>query len=1087
MQKYIFVAGLLGTLLMGGCGSPIPPDLQSAYQELPEKVDFNFHIRPILADRCFSCHGPDEKAREAGLRLDMEEAAFARLIESGNRALVKGSLSRSAVWNRITHSDPAQLMPPPESNLSLSQTEIALVGKWIEQGAEWKKHWAFIPPNKPQVPALPEDLDPVEGYSPRNPIDHFILAKLGEMGLQPSPEAPRERLIRRLYMDLTGLPPHLEAVEQFLMDEDPQAYERLVDHILQTNAFAERMAMDWMDVARYADSHGMHADGYREMWPWRDWVIEAFAKNLPYDDFVTWQLAGDLLPQATREQKLASAFQRNQPMNSELGIVTEEYRLKYVEDRTNTTAKAFMGLTMECAACHDHKFDPISQKEYYQLSAFFNNLDELGMIGNDRNFGPMLLLPEPEIEGKIARISQEIDRLEREQSLKKEEIQDLEEFIRTVDSQGVPLPEPDGFYPLNTLDEIKTSKGNKERVLDGNPQAFVRGKPELLPGKFGQGIRLDSDYDLIFLKGLGNFDTHEPFSASVWIKPEVKGRFQTIMGNIGSKNAGWRGWVMYLDTLNRPAMKIVHSLSHNLIHLVAFDSVPVNEWTHISFTYDGSARAGGLHLFKNGSPLELTVFKDHLYKNIRPVKGRGYVPDPGRSIMLGKGQSYLYCDTDDGAFEGSYDQIRLFQQALTPLEISQLYREDSQEALPSSSPPPSFYATQYLYRHDLTYQQNQKKLRELRKQRYELLDQVPEIMVQEEMATPRKTYLLERGQYDSPGEEVFPATPSYLSPFSESLPPNRLGLSQWLFDEKHPLTARVAVNHYWQLLFGEGLVKTPHDFGTQGALPTHPQLLDWLALSFRESGWDVKKLLKLMVSSATYRQSSASTPEQMAIDPQNRYLSKGASYRLPFEMIRDNVLAVSNLMDSTIGGPSVKPYQPEGLWKEKNEFSDVLKTYVPDSGSSLYRRSLYTFIRRTSPPPAMTAFDLPQRDVCIVKREKTNTPLQALILMNDPQFVEAARILAERIQREGGTSSGQKISMAFHLICGREPSTQEKSLLQTQYRQAFQKFRQHPETAMALLEVGAAPSDPSLEKSETAAWTMVTNTIMNFDEAYMKR
>ena len=1088
LQKLSFALsfGFILGLLIWSCSSPIPTEVQVAYEQLPETVDFNFHIRPILSDRCFSCHGPDENTREAGLRLDQEASAFATLGESGNRALVKGNLARSAVWDRITQKDADMVMPPPESHLSLSQKEIALIGKWIEQGAEWKKHWAFIPPSKPPVPPIPIEIVEGKAYSPQNPIDHFILSKLNEVGLSPAPEASKERLIRRVYQDITGLPPSSQAIAQFCSDTDPQAYERLVDQLLSSDAYAERMAMDWMDVARYADSHGMHADGARFMWPWRDWVIQAFKNNLSYDDFVTWQLAGDLLPHATREQKLASAFQRNQPINSELGIVSEEFRLKYVADRANTTATAFMGLTMECATCHDHKFDPISQKEYYEMTAFFNNLDELGMIGNDRNFGPLLLLPEKDVEHRLQQISSKIEELERKQALYKEEVKAINSFIQVVDSQEYILPEPVGYYPLDGVVEVKTRQGRKEKQIDANSESIVQGAAELVSGKFGNAIRLDDDFDLILLKGLGNFDVHEPFSASMWIKPDGVGRFQTLMGNIGGKNTGWRGWVLYLDTLNRPAFKMVHSLSHNYIDILTEGNIPEGKWTHVAFTYDGTGKAAGIRLFQDGIPLKAEVYKDNLYKNIRPVKGRGYIPDPNRSLRLGKGQSYLYSDTDDGVFDGAYDQIRVFNRYLTPLEVAKEYQQDT-DPTGQVSPDKAFILDHYLHRHHNNFQVSQRELRELRKEQISLLDKVPEIMVQEEMAIPRKTHLLERGQYNSLGEEVGPATPASIYPFPSSLPRNRLGLSQWLFDDKHPLTARVAVNRYWQLLFGEGLVDTPHDFGTQGALPSHPELLDWLAVSFRESGWNVKQLLKLMLNSATYRQASESTPEQLAKDIMNRYLSRGPSFRLSGEMIRDHALAVSGLMDSTVGGPSVKPYQPKGLWKEKNEFSDALKTYQPDSGSSLYRRSLYTFIRRTSPPPSMTAFNLPPRDVCVVKRERTNTPLQALILLNDPQFIESARFLAERIQRDHGGEVMDKVDEAFKLICGRKPSSEEKTLLENQYKQALSKYGKDEEAVDNLLQVGEFPSDHKVNRLETAAMTMVINTLMNFDEAYMRR
>ena len=977
-------------------------------------------------------------------------------------------------------------MPPPTSNLSLSIKEKALIAKWIEQGATWKKHWAFVPPEKPVIPTIDKDFIAANSIKINNPIDNFIVEKIKEQGLIPSAETTKERLIRRLSFDLRGLPPTIQEIDQFLADEAPDAYEKLVQQFLASDAYAERMAMDWMDVARFADSHGLHADGLREMWPYRDWVIQAFKKNLRYDDFVTWQLAGDLLPNATREQKLATAFQRNQVLNSESGIVSEEFRLQYVSDRANTTATAFMGLTMECATCHDHKFDPISQKEYYQMTAFFNNMKELGMIGNDKNFGPLLLLPNAATEQKIAALDRQIEDIEKQKTLTKKEIENLNQFITTIQSKPFSLPQPDGFYPLDKSRKQARKKGGFEFILDQNKNATATGQHEVVPGKVGKGIRIDKDNELIFLSKIGNFNLHEAFSGNVWIKTEKADGFQTIMGNIGGKNTGWRGWIFYLDSLRRPSVKIVHSHSHNYLHVEAKEKVKLKEWTNVCFTYDGSTKAGGIQIYINGQAIETTIHHDNLYKSILPVKTRSYIPDPNRKIVFGKGDNYLFTDTDNAVFIGSYDQIRLFNQVISPLEVAAFYQKDINAIAPKKAPNPKEYLVHYLLRQDQNYIAYNQQLSYLRQDKFSLLDEVQEVMVQDE-GMPRKTYILERGQYNALGEEVFAATPVAILEFPKTLPQNRLGLSKWLFDDQHPLTARVAVNRYWQMIFGKGIVATPHDFGTQGALPSHPELLDWLAVQFRSSNWNIQELLTLIVTSATYRQSAVATETQLAKDAANIYLSKGASYRLPAEMIRDNALAASGLLSPEIGGASVKPYQPEGLWKEKNEFSGFLKTYEPDSGDSLYRRSLYTFIRRTSPPPAMITFDAPQRDVCTMKRENTNTPMQALVLLNDPQFVEAARKLAERMQKEGGPDLETQTLFAFRTLCGRKPTSKEFLLLKKQYNLAIRKYQQHPQAAEELLQVGEYPFDKNLDKTETAALAMVANTIMNFDDAYMKR
>ncbi len=1082
MKKGIWKLGilLLASILLHNCQKALPEEVAAAYGELPAQVDFNFHIRPLLSDRCYSCHGPDEGSREAGLRLDIEEEAFAPLQESRGQAFVKGKLAESAAWQRIIADDPAIQMPPPESHLSLSPYEKALIARWIEQGAKWKKHWAFIPPQKPKLPDLEDDKS-------ENEIDYFIRAKLKEVGLKPSPEADKERLIRRVTMDLTGLPPTIAELDAFLADDSPKAYENLVDRLLRTDAYAERMAMEWLDVARYADSHGLHADGLRENWPWRDWVIRAFQANLSYDDFVTWQLAGDLLPDASREQKLATAFHRNHTANSESGIVSEEFRLNYVADRTNTTATAFMGLTMECATCHDHKFDPISQKEYYQMSAFFNNVPELGMIGNDKNFGPLLLLPDPETERRIDSLTGAIQALDQQIAGRQADLEDIKAFLKKIDPTNIAAPQPDRYFPLDSITAKKDKQRRTQQILDLDPTTIVTNDAELVAGRIGKAIRIDRDNEQIHLGQVNNFDLDESFSAGAWVRLEEQGTFQTVMGNVGDKNTGWRGWVFYLDSLNRPAMKIIHSLSHNYLHVTTNKQVPVEEWTSLFFTYDGSAKATGIKLFLNGEALETTIHKDQLYKNILPVRTRSYRPDHKRRVKMGIAHNYLFTDTDNGVLVGSIDEVKIFHRHLTTLEVAAIYRGTINAPNLKIPLGDQAIAHHYLHRFDPEFQQLNAQVQPLRSRRFDLIDPVQEVMVLEEMSPPRQTHILNRGLYTDLGEVVYPATPEALPPFTEELPKNRLGLAQWLFSDTHPLTARVAVNRYWQMLFGKGIVDTPHDFGIQGALPTHPELLDWLAMAFRESGWDMQFLLKKMVTSATYKQSAVTTEDHLAKDAKNIYLARSSSYRLPAEMIRDNALAASGLLNPTIGGESVKPYQPEGLWRDKNEFSGYLAYYVPDSGDSLYRRSMYTFIRRTSPHPAMSAFDAPDRSVCTVKREKTNTPLQALVLLNDPQFVEAARVLAERMQKEGGEAINDQLQYAFRLLCSRKPTTKEIQLMNQQYQLAIAKYQNQPDAANALLAIGEYPFDKSLDKTRTAALAIVANSMMNFDEAYMKR
>lgn len=1072
------------SFLFASCTATLPEEIELAYQSLPEKVDFNFHIKPILVDRCYSCHGPDENTRETDFRLDIEEEAFAKLKTSGNYAFVRGNRENSQAWERIISDDPEFQMPPPTSTLSLSNKEKALISKWLEQGAEWKEHWAFIPPKKQEIPEI-------EKGNIRNPIDNFVLAKLPDQGLTASPEAGKERLIRRLSMDLTGLPPSLEEIDDFLADTSHSAYEKQVDRLLQTDAHAERMTMEWLDIARYGDTQGMHTDAERRHWPWRDWVISAFQQNMPYDDFITWQLAGDLLPHASKEQILATAFHRNHATTSEGGVPDEEFRQKYVQDRTNTTATAFMGLTLECATCHDHKFDPISQKEYYQMTAFFNNMKEIGMLAEyGVASGPVMLLPEADKEGKLKEVSDKLQQAYAQRSLTQSQVKATQEYIHTLKNQGLKIPRPAASFPFESMRPFKVERGvihrsqnNRpiDKIVDNNPKSLASGDLELVPGKIGKALRSRNEVDIVYLKEFGSFEMNEPYTSGGWIFTEKEGENQTIMGTSGEMGNAWRGWDFYLDSLNRPSVKLVSHRPHNYLHVRADVSIPKNDWHQVYFTYDGSAKAKGIQLYVNGKKVNTHIEYDHLYRSIIR-KWRVSKEWKDRPIMVFR--SGRFHVGENGVFKGSLDELKIFNQALSPLELASLYAKETQSQMDWESFKKEDFQAHYLAKEDDTFIQQSTELQKLLKQNISLLEDVPEIMVMADMKEPRETFVLNRGQYDEPTEQVFPGTPKKVLDFSDELPQNRLGLAKWLTDPKNPLTARVTVNRYWQMIFGRGIVETAHDFGTQGALPTHPELLDYLALDFVDSGWDLKALLKKLVMSATYRQSSVTSPELQEKDPFNQYLSRAPSYRLQAEMIRDNALAASGLLSPKLGGKSVKPYQPEGVW----DFGALVSgNYHIDTAENLYRRSMYTYIRRTSPHPAMLAFDAPDRLVCTAKRENTNTPLQALVLLNDPQFVEAARVLAERMREEGGDQVDEQMEYGFRLLCGRAPNSLEQKILQNQYDQALAKFQKDPKRADELLNVGDYQLDKQSDKIETAALAMVSNMMMSFDEVYMKR
>lgn len=1050
-------------------------------ESLPEQVDFNYHIKPILSDRCFACHGPDENARSTDFRLDTEEGAFAALVESkGERAIVAGDPHNSEIFRRIISEDPEYMMPPPESNLSLTEREVALITKWIEQGAAWKKHWSFIPLEKQNMPKVKNKA------WPKNEIDRFVLAGLEQEGLQPSPPASKEQLLRRVSFDLTGLPPTLAEIDAFLADESPQAYEKVVDRLLASPAYGERMAIDWMDVARYADSHGYQADGLRTMWPWRDWVIESFNNNLPYDQFVTWQLAGDLLPDATRDQILATAFNRNHALNSEAGAIDEEFRTEYVLDRTNTMGEAFLGLTLECARCHDHKYDPIKQTEYFQLSAFFNNVKELGLASADGNAGPTVLLPEEEVEKKLKFVQEKI--AEQETALRQRTVDASKDFnadltfLKARRSASI-----DGLvahYPLDVIHDKTTPN-----LADPKKPAKIAGQPELEKGAVGQGLRFNDEYEYLSLPQTGMFEKTESFSIGVWVKPEKKDDYAEILGNAGTKNPYWRGYEVFLDSVNRISIRLTHALPHNYIQVTTADAIPLKEWSHFMLTYDGSGKASGLNVYLNGMPARVTVDFDNLYKSIIPVN-KGFQREE-RPIRVAR--SYRAFTGDNGIFDGSIDDIRIYHRKLTYAEVARVYGIDPlSEALATpianrSKAQQEIIADYYLNLHDRNFNETLNRLSDLRKEELALMETVQEVMVMKEMTTPRKTFMLHRGVWDARGEEVHAGTPVGVMSFGEDLPANRLGLAKWIVDERNPLFSRVTVNRYWMQYFGNGIVRTPDDFGNQGALPTHPELLDWLALHFMQSEWDVKAFQKMIVMSATYQQSSNVDEELLKRDPSNELLARGPSYRLPAEMIRDNALAAGGLLVRKIGGPSVKPYQPEGLWEEKGEFSHFLLTYQPDKGEGLYRRSLYTFWRRTSPPPSMLVFDAGSRYLCAVERQTTNSPQQALVLLNDPQYVETSRVIAEQMMKEGGTNPQDRISHAFRLLTSRKPTGEELQLLIRLYDEEVANYKRDMKSAVELLSVGEHARDRSLDVVTLAANTVVANVIMNHDASYTKR
>lgn len=980
-----------------------------------EEIDFNRDIRPLLSDRCFVCHGPDEANREADLRLDLAEAALGE-SQSGNaeRVVTPGDIEQSELWLRITSDDEDLLMPPPDSNLKLTTAERDLLKAWIQGGAKYDQHWSFAPIVKADIPV------PDAGA-----IDYFIQKKLAERAWQLAPVAPREQLLRRLTFDLTGLPPTEQDRREFAEGDLDTAIEQTVDRLLGSPRYGERMASVWLDVARYSDTYGYQVDRDRFVWPWRDWVIRAFNDNLPYDQFVTQQLAGDLLPQPTEDQVLATTFNRLHPQKVEGGSVPEEFRIEYVADRTQTFATSMLGLTLECARCHDHKYDPLTQKEYYQLTAFFDKIDEAGLYSY---FTPSI--PTPTLMLDVESKREELQKAAQEVSEAESKLAEQKRNVSLPKDFAVTVPQP-----VESLDFEDYKPGGRNRLVDGPS---------------GKAVTLSGD-DAVKLKQ-GNFRRYDPFSVSLLLKvPKSYERAVVFHRSRAWTDAGSRGYQMLLED-GRLSFSLIHFWPGNAIRVRSEETYPVGQWHRIAVTYDGSSRAAGVQLFVDGERIPVEIVRDNLYKQIAG----------GGNDHISIGERFR----DVGLRDGVVDEFQVFDRELTPAEVAVVHQPDSAKSLSPDE------LLEVAAAHDSEVVAQRERLRDARKRSAELGESFQEIMVMREMAQQRKTYLLGRGAYDNRLEEVSAETPAALPSMPSELPRNRLGLARWLTSGEHPLTARVAVNRIWQMLFGEGLVRTPEDFGSQGQLPTHPKLLDWLASDFMEHGWDVKRLIRQIVMSKTYLQTSVASAEKMEQDPENRLYGRAPSYRLPAEMLRDQALAVSGLMVEKMGGPPVKPYDLEVSFKPMK----------PDDGEGLYRRSVYTFWKRTGPAPAMMALDAAKRDVCRVQRSRTSSPLQTLVLMNGPQFVEAARWLATRaIETSDGTDG--RLAWMFGELTGRHPTDEELAVLTQLYQQQLELF--DDETAKSYLAVGKKPTAELTR--ELAALSAVANALFGLDESMMKR
>ncbi|MFO1488617.1 MAG: DUF1553 domain-containing protein [Verrucomicrobiota bacterium] len=1030
-------------------------------------LEYNRYIRPILSENCFVCHGADSASRKARLRLDSFEEATARR-EDDVVIIAPGHPEKSEFVRRIFDVG-EDLMPPEKSHKLLTAVQKELLKRWIAEGARYQANWSFIAPVKAPPPKV-KNLKWV-----RNPIDSFILARLEKENLQPAPEADRRTLARRLSYDLTGLPPDPAEVTAFVADRSPDAYEKLVDRWMASPHWGEHRARYWLDAARYADTHGIHFDNYREMWTYRDWVINAFNANLPFDQFTVEQLAGDLLPQATLEQKVASGFNRCNITTSEGGAIDEEYLVLYARDRTETTAQVWLGLTAGCAVCHDHKYDPLSQKEFYQLSAFFNNTTQKAMDGNVKDTPPVIVLPKLEERARWLALQEEMGVAETKvEQRRKGARPDFEAWLGRSDFSKLDKqvrPEPLLFRA--NLDDGGT---NQLRVQVGGADQVVMlaTNPAVQTGVTAASAYTISTNTSPTLADVGDFERTNAFSCATWVR--LAGDSDgSLFARMSEKDAVHRGWDLFIEG-GRPAVHLVHSWPDDALKVAGKKQLPKERWAHVAVTYDGSSKAAGVKIFVDGEPQVVEKEKDALKSGIRTQS----------PFKIGERDGGSRVDN------AGLQDLRVYGRVLTPEEVQDLAGGPRLKWLASRT------ANQrtkeevdgvypfWLKSEDAAYRALVSARDKLKEEAGGIKSRGAVAHVMNERETPAEAYLLFRGQYDQRRDKLAPDTPKVFPPMPAGLPRNRLGLAQWLMRPEHPLTARVTVNRCWQELFGTGLVRTSGDFGVAGEMPSHPELLDWLAVEFRESGWDTKKLFKLLVMSATYRQSAAATPAKLARDPQNRLLAHGPRFRMDAEMVRDTALSASGLLVGKIGGPSVKPYQPDGVWEAVAMPSSDTRFYKRDRGDSLYRRSVYTFWKRAAPPASLDILNAPSRETCTVRRERTSTPLQALVTLNDPQFVEAARHLAERALKEGGAADAARIDFMAERLIARPLRPAEKKIVTSGLKDLLAHYQASPKDAEALVSVGESEADATLDKPRLAAYTLVANQLMNLDEVLNK-
>lgn len=1024
-----------------------------------QKIVFNRDIRPILSDRCFACHGPDPNKRQAGLRLDRPEAALGALPQHPKlKAFVPGHPEESEALKRILATD-ATVMPPVSFHRALDEKEKELVRQWVIQGGDYQEHWAFVKPERPALPAVKDSA------WPKGEIDRFVLANLEERGLHPSKQADKATLIRRASVDLTGIPPTAAEVDAFVADGSPNAYEKVVDRLLASPRYGEQMAVQWLDYARYADSHGYQSDPQRFMSLWRDWVIDAYNADMPFDEFTVEQLAGDMIPNATASQRIASGFNRNHRINNEGGIIAEEWRIEGVVDRVSSTSAVFLGLTMECCRCHDHKYDPITQRDFYAFSGFFNSVNESGMgeLGpTDRgaNVPPILKVPTAEQQKQLAELDGKKEELRKRIEALRAGIPDR---VAKMSKADPTLAEPGGLAVKFTSDgKIGAGDASGAPVdveLAGNAT------PTFAESKGGKAITFDGKTNLVVKdEGAANFERSDAFSYGAWINRRGGSSFMSRM-NIRDN---YRGFDVFVDAGSRVNVHLVNRWDGNAIRVLTRAQVRNGQWTHVMATYDGSGRASGVRIYLDGKPASLEVTHDALTETIRT---------PSHFRLGGR-------DGGD-AFVGDVRDARVYSRALNPTEVATVAHGESVRAIldvaaEKRTKEQNAELASYAAATSPELVDAGERLAKVSGERERLYGMVPDTMVMEELPKPRDTYVLIRGEYDKHGEKVEPGTPAVLPPMPKGAPPNRLGLAKWIVDPNNPLTPRVQANRLWEKFFGVGLVKTSENLGVQTEWPSNPELLDFLATEMLRLKWDLKAFQKELAMSAAYQQASEVAPELQEMDPENRLLARGPRFRMTAEQVRDQALAASGLLVEKVGGPSVKPYAPDDLWAG-NLYGNLSK-YVVDSGEGLYRRSLYTFIKRTANPANLSIFDQPSREYCVIRRSRTNTPLQALDLMNDPQYLEAARALAERAMADE-KGPDKRVGEMFKRVIGREANARELKVLTDGLAKHLERFKGDPAGARALIAVGQSKPNAQLDPAELAAYGLTASVILNLDEA----